>query len=1063
METYSFFPYSWHTIEDEEDITSIRIYGLNEENENVCVRIDDFTPYVYVELPPRINWTAGKAQLLGNKIDELMKNKKPLRKVLTLKKRLYGANLDDNGEYKYFPYLLCTFANKSDIRMLSYKIRTHIHVIGLGALKLKIHESDASEILQLVCCGKISTANWIRFRGKRQKDDKITLCDHEFKVSWKRMGPLDNDSVPNPKIMSYDIEANSTNPTTMPNPSRPGDKVFQISCVFYRYGESPDQYIKHLITLGDPDPSIVGANVIIHKCETESILLETYTKLIRQENPNIIAGYNIFGFDIPYMIERAKLNMCIFDFDKQGFHKYAHAKEKTIKWTSSAYGTQEFQFLDAEGRIFVDLLPLVKRDFKFNNYKLKTIAEYFVGESKDPLSAQGIFKCYRIGTKKNSKGEYGPVARRAMGVCGKYCVQDSALVCLLMDKLQTWIGLAEMAKICNVPIFVLYTQGQQVKVFSQLYKYCMENNIVVEKDAYQVKDTERYVGAHVFPPIPGQYKNVVPFDFAALYPTVIIAYNIDYHTWVPDGVNIPDDKCNVMNWEDHIGCIHDPKVIRKTELSNYINSKKADITKLRKQRDKTIDKLRKKEIQEEIAVEVEKLKPYIKERSEITKTITKYPMCEKRSYRFLKEPKGILPTIIQNLLDARAYTRSVVMSEYKNKLKNYQKGVHDKEISDVQKMLSVLNQRQLSYKISANSMYGAMGVRKGYLPFMPGAMCTTYMGRTNIERVADTITKKFGGKLVYGDTDSNYIHFPDKDNASSEELWDWAQYVADEVTKLFPPPIKLEFEDALYIFFLILSKKRYMYRAISYRGGDLDMKIGKKGVLLARRDNSKFVRDVYEGVIQRIADNVPRDDVIYWILQQINEMFAGCKPPEDFVITKAVGDTANIQVQPFINDKGEKKGKIGDYTVKLLSSNKQEREEQLKKKGATNAHEYYTMCLPAQVQLAEKMKRRGQPVDTGTRIEYIVIDPNNHTEKQYKKIESIDYYKKFSSYIKIDYYYYLKALVNPLDQVLDVVYGKDSDWKKEFMLSQYKFRWKVHHKLLKSINDIFTTKICLNI
>ena len=66
------------------------------------------------------------------------------------------------------------------------------------------------------------------------------------------------------------------------------------------------------------------------------------------------------------------------------------------KWSSSAYKNQEFQFLDAEGRLFVDLLPLVKRDYKFNNYKLKTISDFFLGETKDPLTPKGIFKCYQV-------------------------------------------------------------------------------------------------------------------------------------------------------------------------------------------------------------------------------------------------------------------------------------------------------------------------------------------------------------------------------------------------------------------------------------------------------------------------------------------------------------------------------------------------------------------------------------------------------------------------------------------------------------------------------------------
>jgi DNA polymerase elongation subunit (family B) len=127
-------------------------------------------------------------------------------------------------------------------------------------------------------------------------------------------------------------------------------------------------------------------------------------------------------------------------------------------------------------------------------------------------------------------------------------------------------------------------------------------------------------------------------------------------------------------------------------------------------------------------------------------------MCAKRRYRFLKEPRGVLPTIIQNLLDARKHTRKVDMVNCTKKIKKLEEeGGHEKEIEELKGMLGVLDKRQLAYKVSANSMYGAMGVRKGYLPFMPGAMCTTYMGRVNIELTAKTIVEKFGGALVYGD------------------------------------------------------------------------------------------------------------------------------------------------------------------------------------------------------------------------------------------------------------------------------------------------------------------------
>lgn len=1407
MEEHILFPYSWHIDDKEEEVTCMRIYGLNKKDENICLRVDNFTPYVFIELPTNtyIKWTQGLAQRVVTKIDELMHQNKPIQKTFTMRKRLYGADLDDNGKYKRFPYIFCTFSTKKDIKKLSYISMKPLYISGLGSIKIKLHESDANEILQLTSVRNIQTAGWVRIKGRRIDDtDKVTRCHHEFSVKYKHITPVDDDIVPNPKIMGFDIEVNSTNPSAMPRASNIGDKVFQISCVVSRYGDTPEQYKKYLLSLGCPDQDTVGKDVTVRTFISEASLLVGYTDLVNEENPNLIVGYNILGFDIPYMIERAKtdISMCIDEFDVQGFHIHAHAREKTIKWTSAAYKNQEFQFLDTEGRVYVDLLPLVKRDFKFNNYKLKTIAEHFIGQTKDPLSVKGIFKCYRIGIKKTD-GLYSDKSKKAMGIVGKYCicsdtpislthgnvpiqdlhidfqevmswnpytykiqyakqthfynngvkqciqlttedgrkitctpdhqlgtlsgwvdaskipissfilsgpllpnvsidtynsvvariqgyislhssnsllfnnyidasnfsidietitnrkpvikceknrwvikypnnirnvytpftdknkkreylaglfgsngftptykdgiytaivgvgltfkgnkqnkiykkviidllhdfniratarldnsdnvhiliynediqlftstigfryntvhtlrmtpicmfqttrpdtsfhsflekrgllfmykhdyfiineiptipvklirrkrvgkkqvyditvgythsflangfvahncVQDSALTVLLMDKLQTWVGLTEMAKTCRVPIFSLYTQGQQIKVYSQLYKYCFDNQIVVEKDGYDVPDDERYVGAHVFPPVPGQYKNVIPFDFASLYPTTIIAYNIDYHTWVPDGSTISNDKCHVMKWEDHIGCEHCPKVIRKTTLTAYIDKERNVIKKLREKRNKSMDQIRRKEIMTSINQKIDELKPYITERSDINKSKPKNPMCAKRSYRFLKEPKGVLPTIIQNLLDARARTRKVDIVACKRKLDALNET--DPERKNIEKIISVLQHRQLAYKVSANSMYGAMGVRKGYLPFMPGAMCTTYMGRVNIELVAKTIVEQYNGELIYGDTDSNYIHFPEMAGKSTPELWDYAEHVSNEVTKLFPDPIKLEFEEAIYVFFFILTKKRYMYRSIDSREGKVSSKIGRKGVLLARRDNSKFVRTIYEEVITHIADDYPHDYIIDNVIRHINDLCSGVKNYTDFIITKSVGATGNLKPEEVVNEKGELKAKVGDYTVPLLSNDIETRNEQLHKKGAHDEEDFYRLCLPAQVQLAERMKRRGQRVDPGSRLEYIITHPDNHTGKQYEKIEGVDYYKKHKDVIQIDYLYYLKALANPLDQVLNVAFKKDKKWNSDFILEQYKYRSKTRMNVMKELKQMFKPQL----
>ena len=1020
-----FFAYSWHVNPKETEITSIRVYGLDKNNKSVCLRIDDFTPYVYLELPTHINWDEENALKLGNKINSLMGEKAPLNKSLEMKKRLYYSNLNSKGERKRFPYLFLTFSNKADIKHLSYKLRSQIMIIGLGAINVKIHEQDASEILQLVSRKNLPTAGWIKFNNatKIDTDEQITLCDYEYNVCWKTLEPVENiNYVPKPIIMSFDIEVNSSDPCTFPDASRPKDKIFQISCVT---GRDYNDTTKCILSLGDPDQHFVGKGIEIRRFDTEDELLLGFTEYVNELNPNVIVGYNIFGFDIPYMINRSiSPCMCYNDFAQMGFLISTPAEKKLIKWSSSAYGTQEFELLDTEGRIFMDLLPLVQREYKMNTYTLKSISSYFIGDTKDDLSPKGIFKCYRIGTKRQQDGTFSKNARKAMGIVGKYAIQDSDLVYRLLEKLQTWIGLIEMAKVCNVPIFVLYTQGQQIKVYSQVYKRCMYNGYVVEKDGYKVGENEHYVGAHVFDPIPGLYDDVFPFDFSSLYPTTIIAYNICWSTMVKDNENIKDSDCHVFDWEDHQGCIHD-KTVRKS-------------------------------------------KP-------------KHIMCAKRYYRFLKEPIGILPRMLTDLLDARKKTKNEMKDVYK-KLKLLKDLLKDdsysgenaeklkNEIYEYETLNTVLDKRQLAFKVSANSAYGALGVQRGYLPFMPGAMCTTARGRESIEKVAEYIPRVFGGKLIYGDTDSNYISFPNMKDKTVAELWEFAEMVAEEASKLFPKPMKLEFEEKIYRKFFIITKKRYMSISCSSKDGTLDDEINKKGVILARRDNSKVVRDIYEENMMKVFNLENEDDVLYEIIQKLNKICCGGFSHEDFVITKSVKDTNGMKLtdvieEPVLTKTGihkldkngnhmfKKSGMIGEYKISLWRTDDEKRHK-LKLKNAISEKDYYIKCLPAQVQLAEKMRSRGKPVSHGTRLEYLILTDGSvfcsTKAKQYEKIESVEYYKDHSEVLKIDYLYYIEAISKSLDQVLNVVHKTQN-----FTFNQFKYRLqklKVQEELLNYFN-----------
>jgi len=640
------FPYSWHHYE-EYGATKIRIFGLSLANESVYLQVDDFLPYIYVELPSSLNWTVASYSVIQTRLKELSCNTLVKSEALK-KKKLYFAKKDKNekGEYvdKVYPFIKCYFKTSTNIRNFIYKIKNPLFVGGVGKIQLRVHESDANPILQFMCMMNIKPASWFNFKGKKniKDDDKESLCEHEYVVSYKNFSPVEDNNQPpaRPYIMSFDIEVNSSNPNVFPQSSQPGDKVFQISCVFGRNGDTEDKFEKYILTLCknkkgeiiDLNMDKLGPGIEVLGYETESDLLEGFKDMILDKNPQIICGYNIFSFDITYMYERSKICNIEKQFCQLSCIRGMPSKIKEISWSSSAFKNQNFKYLDAHGRLWVDMLPIIQRDYKLENYKLKTVSDHFLSSTKDPLTAKGLFKCYRMFTPDS------------LAVTAKYCVQDSNLVLKLFEKLQVWIGLCEMSNTCNTPIFTLFTQGQQIKIFSQVYKKCMYDDIVIDKDSFVTKESDRFTGAYVFPPVPGLYEMVVSFDFSSLYPSTMIAYNIDYNTLVLDET-IPDDKCHVVEWEEHIGCSHDT-TIRKTKVKEII--------------------------------------------------------CTNQRHRFLKEPLGVIPTLLKNLLDARKKTNADMKKMIKEV--SEMKDQTSIEYEDKKRMITVLDKRQLSYKVSCNSV-----------------------------------------------------------------------------------------------------------------------------------------------------------------------------------------------------------------------------------------------------------------------------------------------------------------------------------------------------------------------
>jgi DNA polymerase elongation subunit (family B) len=166
-------------------------------------------------------------------------------------------------------------------------------------------------------------------------------------------------------------------------PKLEGDKVTFIGSTFMMLGEK-QPYKNHCIVLNTCSEV---KDVEIESYSTEAEVLVAWTNLIQRENPDIIIGYNIFGFDYEFMFRRAEENHCVPEFlklskiinetcgtNKDG--KY-EIEETSIHIAS---GQHDLKYIKMNGRIQIDLYNFFRREENLSSYKLDFVAGHFIGD-----------------------------------------------------------------------------------------------------------------------------------------------------------------------------------------------------------------------------------------------------------------------------------------------------------------------------------------------------------------------------------------------------------------------------------------------------------------------------------------------------------------------------------------------------------------------------------------------------------------------------------------------------------------------------------------------------------
>jgi len=657
-----------------------------------------------------------------------------------------------------------------------------------------------------------------------------------------------------------------------------GDRIIQIGTTFYR---NNDIVFRHIVTLGSCDKVPMTETVAFDQPDqkdAEINLIREWISLIKNTDPDIITGYNITFFDMAYIYDRCEELGITKELVSQSLSRFPKTRARYTQRTlsSAAMGDNFLKTIEMPGRIVLDLCAAVRRNFpSLDSYKLDNVAKSFLFggiKSKEDISDSVVkfavsntfglknggymHACDHEGESIGGKLQICEIDHEKSTLCvnvmdkdiaedlskasrwtqakddvppseifrlqkgsskdrmivAKYCVQDCDLVLDLLKKLDLVPNAMAMGSVCSVPLSYIFFRGQTIKLASLLYAECERMGLIVpvlhSPTVREMNDS--YEGAVVLEPKTGLYleQPVAVLDYSSLYPSSMISENISH-----DSVVYICDK-------DKDGNIVSERGNKK--LADKLGKEKCvDVTFNRYEPDPED----KRKHPQKICVG--------------TRTCT--------FVQFEDGKKGIIGSILQQLLGKRKETKK----RMKKEKDPFKKGL--------------LNSLQLAYKVTANSLYGALGAKNSKIRFQDLAASTTATGRKlleyaryGIERAyGNNKTKKCDAKYVYGDTDSVFVMFQPKNDdgtpmkgrdalVRSIEL---AKEAETMLTAGLRAPHCLEYEKTFYPF-MLFSKKRYI--GMKYEEDPDSCKQTNMGVVLKRRDNAPIVKEIYQSVVDTI-------------------------------------------------------------------------------------------------------------------------------------------------------------------------------------------------------------------
>jgi DNA polymerase elongation subunit (family B) len=987
----------------------IDVFGRTQNGDVAKVRITGFEPYLYLKMFDGETSASIQNVLRGAE--------RPIRDAkITIESKhdaMCGfSSLTPTRVWKIQCKSLWSF--KSAVKTLQNA------KIGLRTVHTEdMYEADLPPLLRFFHQRDINPASPIKFDENTtefQDDFDGDVC---YQVEHDEVSTHSGISIPL-LVCSYDLEVYSST-GQFPVSSNPGDEITQIGMSLRWDDTLLQSEARYVFINGSCVPSS-DPTVKFITCRNEKHLLETFAKCIHDENPDVMIGYNTFGFDDGYIADRAKHCGVKLEFGRVAVKQWGDKREnvKTERKTFEvAAGKFAVRYIAMPGRTCLDLYLNMRREQNLDSYKLDNVANKFLRDRVSDVVASS--QTYEIHTKSTRGLFAGNLVRFDIMTNTvnpyrngkKFTVKEvhpKKFIVELQEqgKLFGDLDESEMKKlewsfakddVDHHEIFKAHVGTDADR--SYIAKYCIQDCDLVLTLIAKLDTLVNARGMADVCRVPIQYISMrgqgikiysaVVYNASKRNQIIMTQNSVEGDTSYEGAIVLPpkigmylDQPIPVLDFNslypsNMIAYNLSPDTI--VYVKKYNNDGKRTFqwpTELPDTSGFKVDEISYDERNDEGEIVGRAICGFAQPKEDGTNV-------------------GLLPMTLDILLQKRKETRKLM----------------EKTEDDAQK--SVLNGLQLAYKVVANSVYGQTGSKTSPIRNLYVAACTTATGREKLKFAKFIVESEFNAEVIAGDTDSIFVKFPTKDLAESIKL---GQQAADRITKTINrKPYRIEYEKTLFPF-ILFCRKRYV--GMLYED-DPNAKPKRKemGIALKRRDSAPIVKDIFGGALDILMEERDIQKAQRFVASKLTDLLQNRIPLEKFIITKQLGD---------------------DY----------KNPDQL-----------------AHVVLAKRMKERdpGSAPQVGDRIPFVYVSERKQHKKQGDRIEHLDYVRQHKLTPDAEFYV-TNQVQNPVAQMFALALEKLEGYKqrvnytimlREFMedgLDEEAATLKVLDKKEKELDDI---------